>query len=251
MKKTFKLFFLIVLALAFTACNTDNDTQISIQSDYFTVTRVNNRFVLYADAGHIVKFTSEADQSVAEAFPNGVERLSLTYSCDLLKLTKEGDVEVVNDAEPIEATKVPVLSVMDVEDAKAAKVTEKDSIFNIVSIQSMWATRGYLTITLNGSYSVVGSKNILPTMNLVLDETEISEDNIKFHLYYNRHSSKDVSSGGVYQFITSYPLTPFKYMIPGNNDVIITVAVEGPDGKTQVSKPYKVSRKNLSFYTSE
>lgn len=206
----------VMAALTLTSC-LDNDGKENTYyiEDFYTVTgSYASGYTLYSDNGSYVTL----DQT---AFTNdtgfgSTERvyMSAVYSESMITADGKGLTNpsvssciIINTTNP-----------MSIDEANAQKVLEADSCASVSSL-NCWAYRGYLTAAPTAYYG-----KARPTLNLVYDPASVRNDSIDVELCYNTHNSP-ISGSGIYY--TSFRLEPLTYVVPGANDVIVTIKCKG------------------------
>lgn len=231
MKKFFSLFgAALMMGLTFTSCLSDDNKENSYNfQDFFTVTgNISTGYTLYADHGTYV--TLDRSSFTNEIGFGSTERVLMTliYTEDMISADSKG----LKNPTVAECLVVPTVNPLTLEEAAASKVTEADSLYNVNKLD-FWAYRGYLTTETTAFYG-----NVRPTLNLTYDPASIRTDSIDFQLCYNIHKSAPNYGGNYY---TSFRLQSLADLIPGSNDVVVTINCKG-------CNPVIVKVKRQDFY---
>lgn len=227
-------------SLLLTSCLGDSGSNKYYADGLFTVVE-DGSFSFYADYGGLVQPSlKSASDLKSNGLKNG-DRIYMAY-----QYTEEGFRDMpgkgtyIVDAEFVSGQKIPKQNILQMSEAESKKITDKDSLFTITSSENTFylgAYRGYLTARYNGIYSVISNKGILPTLNFVYDPAEnVTPNELKLKMCYNRHTAKDVQSS-TETFFATYPLS----YIPIAGQDSITITIEG------LTKPrvLKIGREDL------
>lgn len=252
---TAKKLLLPLLAMAMTSvlsvsCDTtDSSERVILSSEFCTVRNDagSSKFVFYSDNDVIVNLNYDSDALVRKAFGSDFKRIALIYQYYETDIENVGGQKTISNAVVIDGTMtIDVKNFMTTTDATAQNQLAKDSLFAINTVQAAYVHKGYLTLSVNAPFSIVDSKAIQPDMHVVIDKEDISQDAITMHLLYNRHSKKQGSyNNGL--FATSYPVAALKSMVPGKDDITITLKVEGQDAPTTKTWTMKRDDFNLPY----
>ncbi|MBO4754346.1 MAG: hypothetical protein J5543_07105 [Bacteroidales bacterium] len=241
--KLFKtLLFSALAACTLTSCLGSDDESENTYTAYgfYTITgSLTAGYTLYSDMGGKVIPTaaSVADITNKEGFGSHTRAmLYFRYKANQVS----ADQKTITGAELYDGRYFDELYPMSKDYADRTLVTSEDSTFQVREFMDVWAYRGYLNTVFNGAYSSVNDINIKPTINLVYDPASITENAITFDVYYNRHSAKNANANGPVYFYTSHYLNRIDELVPGSDDVTITI--KSTDG---ITKEIKVSRQDF------
>jgi hypothetical protein len=241
-----KYFYSILLsafaAIALTSCLGDSDESENTYTayGYYTITgNFNSSYTLYSDLGGkvIPTMSSVAQLTDNKGFGNH-SRAMLYFTYKPSQVSQ--DQQTITGAELYDGRYFDEYLPLSKQKADEALVTATDSIFQIRELNDVWAYRGYLNTVINATYSSVNGVNVKPTVNLVYDPATITENAITFNIYFNRHSEQNATSNGPVYFYTSHYLNFIDELVPGSDDVTITIKASDT-----VSKQIKVSRQNF------
>lgn len=241
--------FLLAASMTFVSCNNDSTgDSTNIGRELCTARKnIDGNYVFYSDNNTEIHLTAASSKQVADLYKNGLERIYLYYQYNASDVSQSAEAIVVKNAVAVQGTqKVTVDEFMTTAIATEKKQLESDSLFNINSIDLLYAYKGYLNVGGYGQYSVVDGKGILPSLSAVVDESDISENAITVHLYYNRHSPSKAIVGGTIGLTQSFRINSWSRLIPGSDDVTLTLKVEGADNK--LTKQCKIARKQFTTY---
>lgn len=226
------------------SCLNGDGTNKYYGSGVFTVEKTAMGYNLYSDGAGMVRPTlqSVTDLVGAAGFQNGQRVvLDYTYTDDNFK-EEPGKGSYIDNVELYQGQQIPKVNILTKEEAESKNLLDPDSIFSIGSEISIWAYRGYLTTQHKGRFSVVSDKGIYPTLNIVYDKDENgAPNNIRLKMYYNQHTAKNAQST-TQTFFTSYPLSMFTSLIPGNDSVTFSIDGLGLSKTFQM----KVGREDLT-----
>lgn len=248
MKRTKFLLTLMLAGVAFlsTSClsNEESDPQATC---YVTIDGNYPNYKLYADGGGIITPTAESVNSLtsSKGFGNFKRAaFGMTYKTANVTTDEITGQTYIKDAQLTEGQLFPVNEIKTKLEAETELISSEDSTFAITEFTQVWAYNGYLTTLVRGYYSTDASGNgLYPTTNLVYDPSSLTTDAITFKMYYNRHSAQSAAIGGASSFATSYSLEDLVNIIPGSEDVKVTIQPDrGADPVT-----ITVSRKNFKF----
>lgn len=249
MKKT-KFFIsamFIAVATLTTSCLGDDTKDNSIVTGvYCTLTGSNPNYILYGDGGAVITPTASSVQTMTNSKGfEGARRafISFKYTPNTAETDKETGLTYINDAELQAGYVIQVSDILKKLDAEDAKITAPDSSFSIMQFNQMWVYNGYMNTMVTGYYSGNDKTNFTPSVNLVYSPSDIKENEITLHLYYNRHSEQSASPKGYYSFEDSFDLSEIANIIPGDKDVTINVVTD----KDSYTKTQTVARKHLKF----
>lgn len=224
----------------FTSCLEHDDSENeSLALGYFTTDGNASQIILHQDGGGTVIPMMSSLKNPTEFLKN--ERYVLQFKY------KEGGISAdkmtVTDAEILAGEVIDVRNPLTAQEAAESKVSDPDSLFNINSISSAWAYRGYLTVLTRALYSVKDSKGVFPVINMTYDPlTDLDVDRIKLTLCYNRRTAKDAQTASTpYEFATSFRLSQLQSIVPGTDTIQVAISAMGVDKPYQV----KVARKDL------
>lgn len=217
MKKFFYLLSVAVMtALSLTSCLSNEDKENSYYvEDFYTVTgNLTTGYKLYSDNGTYITldqtcFTNKDGFGTAERV-----LMTSVYTESMITQDQKGLV----NPDIASCIIIPTTNPMSLDDAVANKVIDADSCAAVAKL-NCWAYRGYLTAAPTAYYG-----NVRPTLSLVYDPATVRTDSIDLQLCYNIHDAK-ISSSGMYY--TSFRLDPISYLVPGGNDVIVTIKCKG------------------------
>lgn len=211
---------------------------------YCTIAGTNPNYKFYFDGGGLVipSTTSITTATSGTGFGNNTRAyFYMTYKGKNYTTNSDGEVQVT-EAEIQTGTILPVRNIRTQSEAFADSITANDSIYTITSLDNVWAYRGYLTTLVTGPYATNTSGALYPRVNLVYNPEDVSENAIKFHLYYNARNTTGTSmSSYTYSFATSYPLYYLANIVPGSGDITMTFDTDGGE-----SKSIAVTRDNLT-----
>lgn len=237
---------LVGVAFLSTSClsNEESDPQASC---YVTIEGTYPNYQLYADGGGIITPTVESVNALTSSKGFGNSRraaFGMSYKTANVTTDAVTGQTYIKDAKLIEGQIFPVNNVLTKNKAEQDLISAEDSTFAISEFTQAWAYNGYLTTLIRGYYSTDASGNgIYPTTSLVYDPSSLDTDAITLIMYYNRHSQQSAAVGGASSFATSFSLDDLVDIIPGTEDVTVTIK---PDrGAEPVS--FKVTRKNFKF----
>ena len=242
MKYFYSILISAFAAIALTSCLGDSDETENTYTayGYYTITGdFTTGYTLYSDlGGKIIPTTSSvADITDSKGFGNHTRAL-LYFQYKPSQVSQ--DQTTITGAELYDGRYFDELNPLSLEQANNAQITATDSIFQITELMDAWAYRGYLNTVIGATYSTVNGVNVKPTINLVYDPASITENAITFDIYFNRHSPQTAPSNSPVYFYTSHFLNSIDELVPGNDDVTITV--KASNGQ---SKQIKVSRQNF------
>lgn len=227
-------------SLLLTSCLGDSGSNKYYSDGIFSVVE-DGSYSFFADYGGLVQLSL---QSASDLKKNGLKNGDRVYMA--FQYNEEGFRDMpgkgkyIVDAEFVSGQKIPKQNILKLSEAESAKIMDKDSLFTITSSENSFylgAYRGYLTARYNGIFSVVSGKGILPTLNFVYDPAEnVTPNELKLKMCYNRHSAKDTPSS-TETFFATYPLS---YILVAGQDSI-TITIEG------LSKPrtLKIGREDM------
>lgn len=227
-------------SLLLTSCLGDSGSNKYYSDGIFSVVE-DGSYSFFADYGGLVQLSL---QSASDLKKNGLKNGDRVYMA--FQYNEEGFRDMpgkgkyIVDAEFVSGQKIPKQNILKLSEAESAKIMDKDSLFTITSSENSFylgAYRGYLTARYNGIFSVVSGKGILPTLNIVYDPAEnVTPNELKLKMCYNRHSAKDTPSS-TETFFATYPLS----YIPIAGQDSITITIEG------LSKPrtLKIGREDM------
>ncbi len=239
--------FKTILLLAFSACilssclSDDENTETTYNAyGYYTISgSMTSGYTLYSDTGGKLIPTTESVSNLTNKAGFGNHTRALFYF--QYKASQiSSDQSTITGANLYDGRYMDELHFLTLEEANNANITSSDSIFVVMDLSDTWAYRGYLNTVAYGSYSVVNGVNIKPTVNLVYEPANISENAITFNVYYNRHSAQNATPGTPMYFYSSHYLDEIEEKIPGSGDVTITINCDNAATKT-----LKVSRENF------
>lgn len=209
---------------------------------YFTVTGNNSSgYVLYQDGGGKIIPTM---QSVSD-LTNGkglekVERALLQFTYQEKDVTDNTITGAVLTGGESVTPFNPVVRQM----AESQKILSADSIFNIGSVSSVWAYRGYLNIVYNGYYGWNEKKDgyLYPTTNLVYEMDQQIPNELNLTFCHNERRSKSVNPAGQMTFTSCFRLNQLQNLAPGNDSVTVKISAAG------LSSPikFKVAREDFN-----
>lgn len=217
MKKFLCLLSVAVMsALSLTSCLEGSDKENTYyMEDFYTVTgNLATGYTLYSDNGLYV--TLDKTAFVNDKGFGSAERVLMT-SIYTEKMITEDNKGLINP-DIASCIIVPTTNPITLEDAVSSNVLDADSCASVSKLETR-AYRGYLTATTTAYYG-----DARPTLNLVYDPATLRTDSIDVQLLYNIHGAKISSSGAYY---TSFRLEPLSYLVPGSNDVIVTIKCKG------------------------
>lgn len=227
-------------SLLLTSCLGDSGSNKFYSDGIFSVVE-DGSYSFFADYGGLVQLSL---QSASDLKKNGLKNGDRIYMA--FQYNEEGFRDMpgkgkyIVDAEFVSGQKIPKQNILKLSEAESANIMDKDSLFTITSSENSFylgAYRGYLTARYNGIFSVISGKGILPTLNFVYDPAEnVTPNELKLKMCYNRHSAKDTSSS-TETFFATYPLS----YIPIAGQDSITITIEG------LSKPrtLKIGREDM------
>lgn len=251
--KNFKLFllplFLLVASMTFVSCNNDTSESTLVGYEYATAWKdASGNYVFYTDNNNVIRLNAMSSKQVNDAFKGKVERAFLYYQYNTSEVVQSNNVVTVNNAVAVQGTqRISVDALETTASATEKNLLVADSAFAVSSVDILYAYKGYLNIGVVSQYSVVNSKGVYPTLTAVVDESDVSENAITVHLYCNRHSPKNAQVGGSVGVTHSFRINNLDTHIPGNEDVTLTLKVEGYDNK-MLTKQCKIARKQFAPY---
>ncbi len=234
----------MVSASALSSCiEHDENESESLLQGYFTVEGSPTKVVLHQDGGGTVIPDLSSINKVADFVNHDRYMLQLKYR----KMDISADGKTITGAQLFGGQVVPVSNPLTIQQASDSSklVLAPDSLFSMRQLSGYWAYRGYLTIVVNGDYSykiTEGRTNyIYPSLSLVYDPAQLKEPNrLDLTLCYNRHTDKQTSSAGTYNFPTSFRLDEFAALVPGNDTIQVSIA-----GVGITTTRFKVGRQDL------
>ncbi|MBQ0056573.1 MAG: hypothetical protein KBT20_02850 [Bacteroidales bacterium] len=228
MKKT--IYFMLAACLfGFTSClDENNGDSTHAYAGYFTVghTDPNGIYTLYMDGGGIVEPTKSSvyDLTKSEKGLDKYERIYLEFSYkkeNVMEGTDANKQNIVKNADLMYGLVIQTSNIFKTkEEAEVNNVLNPDSIHDVRSF-STWAYRGYLNLSINGSY---GSEKVaLPTASAYCDS--IGENFASIKVLYNRHDSISYGNGN---YLYSFRLKPMFGLVAGSKDSVdIHVTIDG------------------------
>lgn len=233
-----KIKFSYAVAIAFMALSTFMTTSCNDSSESGTVivgsnlctaeVDLTNRYIFYTDDDIVVEMDNESNSVLFNTFGAKAERVSLIFQYRAEDATVVNGVRHVNNAQVLNGTQlIDVENIVTKASAEAKNQLATDSIFEISKIESFYAHKGYLNCIIKAPYAVVSNKAIYPGITLVADQSDIKENEMTLHLYYNCHAPKNAIAGYTTSFAKSYPLSMFTNRIPGTDDITLNLVVEG------------------------
>ncbi len=244
MKKYFS--FLSTMLLCFcligiTSCIGDTNSSATYSMNgSFTVTGTYPSYTLVGDNGTIVKLTPESVSKTTDSKGFGdIKRIQawITYNEDNLTFDAN-KVGTINKAELQSAAAISINKIYNNEAANEANILAADSIFDITSLQQAWVVNGYLSTYIVANYTVANGKGIAPSVNILVKDENIKQNEVTFTLLYNRHSSKNVTPGGTTNFLHSFTVSDMN--IPGSDSIKVNIEAQGIN-----TASFKIDRKAL------
>lgn len=225
---------LAAAAMCFATSCDDNPgvNTYSIQGAYTIEGSGMTGYTCYADFGGIVKTAP----TTTDFGKNKRAILGFNFTQENIRDTGNGNI--IENATIIGAQLIPVLNIMDKEEAELKNVCVADSSFEINSIKDLWGYRGYLTAVINGNFSANGDKGIYPSLTIVAELDSIANTPNELHLkgYYNRHTAKNVSAAGTQDFIWSFPISTVANHVTGSDSITIFLDVPGHAKRCKISR---------------
>ena len=218
----------LMAAVAFTSCIEEVDPSKNTYSvsGFYTITgNATSGYLLHGDFGGKVNPSLASIRSLCGEKGFGDNKRALCYFQYTQDMVSE-DKNTLNGAELVAGKYMYVSAPLSPEEAEEAKVTAKDSISRMNELMDVWVANGYLNAAVNGYYA---NGKTAPTLRMVLNPADISENAAKVTLYYNYHST---SPNGLDYFYYSYPVTNWMGLIPGGGDIQLTVTAAGISEKT-------------------
>lgn len=245
--KHFKSFFtlaVIALTMMLTSCLKEADPSENSYAamSYFTIKGSYPNYKLYDDNGGIIVPTAASVQKLTDSNGFGdAERgmFSFTYKQKDISEDAVSKELLINNAILSNGALISVMNPIEKSVADEELITAKDSTASIYEFSQAWISRGYLNISMLGSYCKSGDKVITPTLNVVYDLTEFGENKMKLTLCYNTHKTADLNYVDIMRTIRSYRISDLASKVPGTDkiNVVITPANGG------VQKTITVDRK--------
>lgn len=200
----------------------------------------NGTLTFLSDNGETIYLSPESDIIVRDQLGTKMERIHLLIKYNESDMTVVNGKTTIKNAVALDGTqKIIVNTPMTSSVAEEKNWLAKDSLFNIRSINEAYVSNGYLTIIVNAPYSIVNNYSVYPGVNVVIDREEMTENAMTVHLLYNCHSPKTATTYND-NFITSFPINIYKTIVPGSDDINVTVTVEGQDKDTKTT--FKMKR---------
>lgn len=236
-RKTFMAIASVCVALCLTSCLSEEEPTHYMRG-HFVIEGANPNYTLYSNDGFVIRLSpsSVTNATSGAGFGNnkrGYFDISFEEK-DVKSVTGTDGKEEhhITNAQLMGGSFVTILSPMSHASATDRNIAVADSMFAVTKCNDLWYHRGYLNMIVTAPYTVKDSKGIYPTMNMMYDEQDISENSIKLTLLYNRHSAKgnDVSSMEG-NFVTAYTMNTIKELVPGNDSITVTVEAEGIEAK--------------------
>lgn len=230
---------LLVVSFVAVACIKDDKSQIVTFGSFFTITKTaSQQYVLLEDGGITVYPTAESVNSITNNKGFGDNKRAqfyVTYD-EMTDKTKDdaGNITIKN-AKLVGGQYVETTKTLSTEEANKKNILSNDSIFPVQSFVKCWAANGYINTAITGQYSAKNGKAIRPSVNLLVSDKNIKENEITFTILYNRHSTKNENSAGTADFVNSFDVSNLQ--IPGNDSILITVDVMGANSiKAKVAR---------------
>lgn len=251
MKKNFStaaaIAAMILAVLITTSCNDDDLNYTRIVGNNLCTAELDasNHYRFYTDDDIVVELESESNSVMFNTFGKRAERVSLIYQYSSDDATVVNGVRQIRNAQVLNGTQlIDVDNIVTKATAEARNQLVTDSIFDIASVVSFYAHKGYLNCLVNARYATNGTKAVYPGLTLVADPSDVKENEMTVHLYYNCHAPKSALSGLSATFAKSYPLSSFANRIPGSGDITLNLIVEGQT--TPKTKSFKMTRSDFS-----
>lgn len=224
--------------------NDDKDYKLS-SSAFMTISKIDGKDVLFMDGGGILLPSKQSVDGITDNKGFGDNKrayIYFDYYEKELTYSETNKEYTVNNGDITFGRYVDMGEIKTRVDAEDCKLFEPDSVYKLDSFKQLWVYRGYLNITGLGSYVTKNGTSVRPTLTLVYEPSEISENSIKFYALFNRHASKDAISYSNYELLDSFDITGFSSIIPGTDSVSVSVEAEG-----QKTLSYKFARKDFTF----
>lgn len=200
----------------------------------------NGALTFLSDNDETIFLCSESESMVRDQLGTKMERMYLFIRYTESDVIVDNGKTTIKNAVALDGTqKIFVNSPMTTTMAEEKNWLAKDSLFNIQSINEAYVSNGYMTIFVTAPYSVVNKYSIYPGINMVIDNDDIKENAMTVHLLYNCHTPKTATAYNDV-FITSFPINRYKSVVPGTDDINVTVTVEGQDKETKTT--FKMKR---------
>lgn len=247
MTKTLFSGIIAASAILFTSCLGDSEHLGQI-AGYFTINNSLNETNLYMDGGGVVTL-SQNSVSTYKDFLNKSKRFNLVLNYPEESVVKEGDkITKITNADIVGGSYFRVSQPMSKNEADNRKITANDSINDIIDYD-FWAYGGYATIVTRSLWLEKGGKGIEPTVSMVFEEVEDKPNEINLTIYNNWHStdpSKE-SKPGQTDFINSFDITSFKYLIQSTDEITLHIKVMKCLESTKAEKTVKIKYNDLVY----
>lgn len=221
-----------VATLIFTSCISSDDDNTRYYQGYYTITGTYPNYKLIEDGGSIVYPTVASVNKVTESKGFGDNKraiIAISYDENFLTTNSDG-ISVVRNAEIQSGNYLVNVTPISLAAAQDKNIIATDSVFSIGAFTNYWVSNGYLTtiFTAPVSYApdyLTTGQLINPTVNLCINPTDITENNVTLNLLYNRHTKKDAMSTNVPNLIYTFDIANIN--IPGSDTVNVTLKAEG------------------------
>lgn len=221
---------MVLSAFVTTSCNDNNEGGSVVVSTNLCTAEVDltNHYRFYTDDDIVVEIDNQSNSVLFNTFGSKAERVSLIYQFKGEDATVVDGVRHISNAQVLNGTQlIDVDYIATKASAEAKNQLAADSLFEISKIESFYAHKGYLNCIINAPYATSGTKAIYPGIILTADQSDIKENEMTVHLYYNCHAPKSAVPGYTSIFAKSYPLSMFANRIPGTEDITLNLVVEG------------------------
>lgn len=242
MKKTLSTIMAATVAASLLTSCLDKGENTLMGFGYFTVENNGSTVILHQDGGGTVYPSSSSVSDLTQGKGmKDIERASFTYQYTEGNISQDGNS--ITDVKLITGETIPVEMPMTLQDAQAKNVMSEDSLNNISKVYQAWAYKGYLTLSIRGSYIYNSEKKsyLWPTMNLVYDPKETIPNELHLRFCYNKRVTKNEANAGERDFILSYRLQPFAMDPTVKDSVKLVITFDG------IAKPteFKVARNDF------
>ncbi|MCQ2146948.1 MAG: hypothetical protein MJZ16_05460 [Bacteroidales bacterium] len=226
----------------------NNDDHFLSSASFVTIANEGGNTIFFMDGGGVIKPTKESVNKITDNKGFGDYKrayMYFNYYKNELDYSEEKKEYTVNNADITFGRFLDMGQIKTLEQAQAENLFLADSVYKLDSFEQIWVYRGYLNVIGKGSYVLKNDAGIKPTVSLVYNPADVTDNTIKFNLLYNRHAPKDAISYSVYDLINSFDITSLEPIIPGTDSVKVTVETEGAK-----SLSYKFARKDFRFRES-
>lgn len=237
---------MVLSAFITTSCNDNDENGVAIISTNLCTAEVDltNHYRFYTDDDIVVEMDNESNSVLFNTFGSKAERVSLIYQYRDVDATVVNGVRHVSNAQVLNGTQlIDIENITTKASAEAKNQLATDSIFEVSTIESFYAHKGYLNCIIKAPYAALNNKAVYPGITLFADQSDIKENEMTLHLYYNCHAPKNALTGYLSSFAKSYPLSMFANRIPGTDDITLKLIVEGQSNPK--TKTFKMTRSDF------